>query len=325
MWQRFLEIFRKEHVQLNSDLCLRTKSETSTCTKCEEVCPQPALSFVHRKIKFDQEMCSGCRLCVHVCPTEALQVKEESLANYEAKIKEKEVVSYACKEHGAVDVDIIVPCVSTLTPEMVMIPTLYNKKVTILWNEKICFSCHSNWSQEKKLDWIHEWNANGFSKEKVEIVSDKSSRAGIKQRLVENKVFFSKRGREKKSVLDALKECEYKATNKLPLSERRMYMLAYIKRTEQVGTVPKLLSDKIGLANLEVTDNCLLCTRCSNACPTGALQQSNNGEELSIKFSPYQCVNCDICVHNCLELKKVPIKFEEVLSEKVIKKKFLCH
>ncbi len=301
--------------------CLHTVNESSLCTLCEDICPQPALKIVNRKLQVDESQCSSCRLCVHVCPTEAIQKESEELEKYEQQIHERDTVYFACKEYGSKDTDVILPCVLSLTPEMLMISALHNKKVYIVWDEKLCLSCHSNWTQKRCLEWIGDWNHHQMSEEKVEIIANKKNKLGIKPKLSKTDILFMKNNETNSMSRDRSDEVSKAAkTNKLPLTERRRYLIAYIDKANKVGRIPKSISEKVGLVNIRVTDNCQLCFKCSTVCPTGALfHQDENGAK-TLMFNPKSCINCDICEHSCIEIEKEPIKFEDIDAVSVLNK-----
>ncbi len=45
------------------------------CHKCEEVCPEGAITVVEKKSIIDYDSCTLCGICDRVCQTEALKLK----------------------------------------------------------------------------------------------------------------------------------------------------------------------------------------------------------------------------------------------------------
>lgn len=310
MWQNYFNSLNKGFVKVNTDRCLQTISESSLCTRCEEICPQPAIKTVNRKIDFDPESCSNCRLCVHVCPTEAIQTERETLKNYEAKIKSVDTVNFACEDYGSKDTDVILPCVLSLNPEMLLIASVNRKKINIVWDEKICITCHSNWTQKRCLDWIEEWNSCNVSEQKVNIIRRKKLKIGLKPTFPRKELQITTSLKK-----DKIKSKYKKSTEKISLTERRMYLLRNFKKISSLGQIPKQVAEKFGLTNLKIGNHCQLCFTCTSKCPTGALIKHEEGRKKALIFKPRNCIDCDICEHSCIEINKKPINFEEVYQD----------
>ncbi|OIJ11600.1 hypothetical protein BKP35_11700 [Anaerobacillus arseniciselenatis] len=322
MWKKILGSLNKDFIKINNDRCLHTNNKNSLCSKCEDICPQPALKVDAKKLLYNINDCSGCKLCVHVCPTEAIQSEIEDLEKYEQQIYERETVYFACREQGSKDSDIVLPCVLSLTPEMLMISAIHNKKVFIVWNEKLCLSCHSNWTQNRCLEWIDDWNNYQMSDEKVEIIFTKNSKLSLKPKLPKTEMLFPKNKVAKRLLNDRSGGRDTLASNlnRWPLTKRRMYLLAYFKKINKEGEVPQSISEKVGLVNIRVTDNCQLCFKCTKVCPTGAVFHQLENESNSLMFNPSLCIDCDICEHSCIEIEKEPIEFEDIDTVSVLNK-----
>jgi NAD-dependent dihydropyrimidine dehydrogenase PreA subunit len=323
MWQKFLmkRMIDKSFVRWSENRCLRNRNKQSQCSLCEEICPQPALVIEDGKLTFDHSTCSNCRLCIHVCPTEAFNYEFEQLHKYEQKIQSYESVCFSCGEQGDSNTDVILPCVSSLTPEMLMIADLHDKKVQILWDEKHCRSCKSNWTHERDFSWVREWNKSEASNNKVEIINKKGEKLAAKRKITRRELFSFTKNKTKEQLATLVFDSFDHAPNfknKLPLTERRKYLLAYLKKNSELGIVPKKVAKKIGVVNISVTSNCKICQKCSATCPTGALTIVETEDTKSLTFQPQQCIDCDICEHACLEISKHPIKFEEITLKKVL-------
>lgn len=323
MWQKFLmkRIIDKSFVRLSENRCLRNRNKHSQCSLCEEICPQPALSFVDGKLTLDSSKCSNCRLCIHICPTEALNYEAEQLHKYEQKIQSFESICFSCEEQGDPSTDVILPCVSVVTPEMVMIADLYDKKVQILWSEKHCRSCKSNWSHERDFSWINEWNDCKTSENKIEVIDAKEAKIATKRKISRRELFSLTKNRTKEQVATLVFDSFDNSSdmkNKLSLTDKRKYLLAYLNKKNILGVVPKKVAKKLGTINLKVTSNCQLCQKCSATCPTGALNIVETEDSKSLLFKPQHCIDCDICEHICLEISKHPIAFEQIVTETVL-------
>jgi ferredoxin len=58
----------------------------------------------------------------------------------------------------------------------------------------------------------------------------------------------------------------------------------------------------VGFASLSVSEECTACNACTRACPTAALTLEMNEDESHywLKFTPTNCIGCEVCVHVCV-------------------------
>lgn len=316
----------KSFVRLSENRCLRNRNKHSQCSLCEEICPQPALSIIDGMLNFDSSKCSNCRLCIHVCPTEALNYEFEQLHKYEQKIESCQSVCFACEEQGDPSTDVILPCVSSLTPEMLMIAAVYDKRMQILVDEKYCSSCKSNWTGVRDLSWIKEWNESNLSDTKVEIIANKEAKVAAKRKVSRRELFSLTKIKTKEQVTTLVFDSfdnSSQMKDKLSLTERRKYLLAFLKKKNISGKVPGEIAKKLGTVKITATNNCLLCQKCSAMCPTGALKLSETEAAKALTFNPQYCIDCDICEHVCLEISKQPISFEEIETTIILQERKL--
>ena len=199
--------------------------------------------------------------------------------------------------------------------------SLYNKKIQILWDEKICLSCHSNWTHKRCFQWIDDWNSTFQTEHKIDIIKDKKKRKRISTKLsfkLLSEWLKDKRYKLDGSLLNELDGSDHHE-GKLSITVKRSYALVFLKKAKRTGLIAQTIATKMRLANVKVTENCMLCGICSEFCPTGALLLNNNKQKVTLTFNPQYCINCDICENSCLEIKKGPIKFEELNIIKIIK------
>ncbi|OIJ11595.1 hypothetical protein BKP35_11675 [Anaerobacillus arseniciselenatis] len=328
MWQKLLmkRMIDKSFVRWSETRCLRNRNKHSQCSACVDICPQPALKIVDGQLSFKDDHCSNCKLCVHVCPTEAMYYEYEQLYKYEQKIQSYETVCFSCEEQGNGSTDVILPCISALTPEMLMIADLYGKEKQIFWNEKTCQTCKSNWSHERNLDWVDDWNKSDVFKSNVNIISHPEQKITNKRKLTRRELFSFTKDKSKEHVATLVFDSFDNFTNiknKLSLTDRRKYLVAYLKRKNMSGKVPDKMAKKLGVVNINVTSNCQLCQKCSAVCPTGALKIVETEEMKALTFQAQHCIDCDICEHVCLEISKQSICFEEIQNKTVLQEQKL--
>lgn len=312
MWTLVNLLMNKNVTQLDHNRCLRTVSESTNCSNCIDVCPQPALNIQERKLKFTSSNCSNCKLCIHSCPTEAINNQTEKLVFYEQKIRQRNEVIFACNEHGLTDKHLIVPCIFLLTPELLMMTTFYNKDVKILWNNKICLSCHSNWTDEKCLKWLEDWQNALCDGKEIELIGSSKKIGGISSITSQIKQKMKReRNNSEESILDDF-HMKFNLSEKIFITERRQLALAFFDKLKKEGKIPRGLSQKLNLVHVKTKKSCNICKKCTNACPTGALSVETTTTERSLIFKPRYCINCDICENICLEIKKDGLKFEDI-------------
>lgn len=61
---------------LRYEACVRSLSVAATCTRCQDVCPEGAITTDGRRgsVRVSLERCTGCGVCVAECPTDAFDL-----------------------------------------------------------------------------------------------------------------------------------------------------------------------------------------------------------------------------------------------------------
>lgn len=62
---KIIHDYRDERIYIASKHC-------TFCKKCEEVCPEKAISNNGRWMIVDQEECTGCGDCIEICPKDVI-------------------------------------------------------------------------------------------------------------------------------------------------------------------------------------------------------------------------------------------------------------
>ncbi|MDG5786093.1 4Fe-4S binding protein [Evansella sp. AB-P1] len=328
MWHSFLikRVIEKNSVQFMENRCLRLRNKHSTCERCLDACGAPAISLLEGEISFDDTTCTNCRICVHECPTNAFYHEYEMMNHYEQKIIYKEVVCFTCEEQGNYDKDVTLPCIASLTPEMIMNGILHEKKIQVFWDERKCHSCKHYWFQKGKLEWLHAWNEKAIPKERVEIIHERKEKAGSKRKVTRREMFsFSKQKATNSVASIALDTVENipSIRNKIPISEKRNVLVAYKKKKELSMEMLKTVAKEIHLGNVNVTDNCNLCGVCCTVCPTGALNQYEDEKKKTMTFQGYLCVDCNSCTTSCMQIRKSSFICDDFDQEKIVREEQL--
>lgn len=308
MWERWLfkRVMDKGSVRLVENYCLYSRNKKTSCTACIDVCPTNALSLIDGKVKLNQEKCNDCNLCIQSCPTDALYLEREMLHSYEEKIVARETVCFTCDKQKHTPEDILVPCVSTLTAEHVLIALMYDKKVQVFYDLDVCKSCKKYQSNFiEAINSIKEINyiAHG----EVSIIHDLPEKAGKKKGLTRRELFTTTSSKAKHEVGTLLFDSFDKSLsvkNKIPLPERRRYLSGFVKREKKGRYLSINLADSLKLTKVKVNQDCDLCGICVKICPTGALKLTHQGNLLTLTYQAIQCINCEICSKSCSYIER---------------------
>lgn len=302
MWERWLfkRVMDKNSVRLVENYCLYSRNKEASCTACLDVCQKDALSLIDGKMKLDQKKCNDCKLCVQHCPTDALYLESEMLHSYEKKIIARENVCFTCEKQKTSNDDVVIPCLSSLSPELVLIALMHNKSVQIYYNSTKCKDCPLNYNVAKSMEWLQELDYISYGD--VHIIDDIFEKKAKKKDLTRRELFSATKNKAKDEVgtllLDSFDQ-SLSVKDKIPLPDRRKYLAEFVKREEKEKFLSMNLAEGLKLTKIKVNDNCNLCERCVKLCPTGALKLAENDGKLSLTYKAIQCINCEICSDNC--------------------------
>lgn len=306
MWQILIgKLIEHSSISINSSNCLNLRNKEYNCQRCLNDCPKQAITITKDKVIIDKSTCDSCGICVHVCPTDVFHLEGERLIEYEKKIHEKEIVCFTCSKLGNRELDITLPCLQSLSIELIMIAIVKKLPVQIYWDPKVCKACNINWDQASLLDLINTWNDETNDQEKITIIDDpKYKRSNLVK--ISRREFFSTSTRKMKQNVGQFMFASFKENNiknKIANNEKRKYLNQFIKSTEYMDK--KITSDiarELSLSIIAVTEQCTLCDKCSTLCPTGALSTKTEKIDDNHKrlfFNPILCIDCKICLKYC--------------------------
>lgn len=307
MWQSWLmkRVIDNTSVRLLENYCLYSRNKQAVCTLCIDSCPTKALSFKNEKVVLDQGKCDDCNLCVHHCPTDALYLEREALYQYEKKIATREHVCFTCKKQSNTNDDVIIPCLSSLSPELVLFAIMHKKSVQIYYDSTVCRTCPLNYNVEKFIDWLQELDYIAYGD--VHIINDIDEKKSKKKDITRRELFSFSKNKTKEEVSTLILDSYDKTLtvkNKLPLPERRKYLTEFIKREEKEKFLSLNLAAGLKVTKITVEEDCDLCGICTHLCPSGALKLEDNDNFLTLSFQAIQCINCEICSNNCSYIKR---------------------
>ena len=308
MWQFLLgKTMTKTQLQINSEKCLRYRYKDHKCQICYNNCPSDAIQILDNKIEYNEKKCQNCGICCHQCPTEVFHLDSELLKNYEEKIVSKEVVCFTCQRQDDGEVDIMLPCLKSLSPEIVMLAALKEVPMQMYWEEEHCHKCNRSWDYEKTLAWIEDWNKQFDKIYKIDIIHDKKLKLG-RNRSVSRRDFFMVSKKQLKQKIGSLvfdSYSEIKLKEKIPLTGKRTCLSNFSKygKNIDIKLTPSLLSE-LRLSNRHVNDGCSLCSKCVALCPTGALKINSIENNRSLTLNRLECIDCGLCSQNCSYIER---------------------
>ncbi|QOY38364.1 4Fe-4S dicluster domain-containing protein [Anaerobacillus isosaccharinicus] len=298
-------VIDKSSVRFLEYYCLYSRNKNAVCTSCIDICPTKAIILEEGKITFDQNSCNDCNLCIHHCPTDALYLEKETLQQYEKKIITRDSVCFTCEKQEHSRDDIIIPCLSSLSPELVLIALMQKKSVQIFSEPAICQKCTLNYNVEKSISWLQEIDYIAYGD--VHIINDSYEKSGKKRPITRRELFSLSKTKAKDEVgsllLDSF-DLKLTVKNKIPLPERRKYLAEFIIREKGERYLSIHLAEGLNLTRVKVDEECDLCGRCTQLCPTGALNLSDENDHLTLTYQAIQCINCEICSNNCSYIER---------------------
>lgn len=312
MWDfLFSKAIKRTSVGFERNNCLRSRYKHHDCQACVDICPERALLLQEGHIRLDESRCNGCGYCCHICPSEAMTMDAERLNQYEQRMNQRDYVCFACRLQGNSENDILVPCIGVVSPELLMIPMLKGTPFQIFYDEGKCKKCKEYGKMASRinenLEWIKDWNESLDKPFVIAIEHNAAKKKGRPKGMSRRELFTLGKSRVRNEVAFLLSDsfAEQSLRNKISLPLRRQYfrLFARQKSVENLP-VPGKLRHKIAIPKKTVSSECSLCNRCAVLCPTGALQQQVSDEVKSLTFTPASCIQCCICLANCIHLSK---------------------
>ncbi|QLD87974.1 hydrogenase iron-sulfur subunit [Natronomonas salina] len=326
------------HLDLDMEVCAAGASSQEGCTACVDACPHEAVSRpAIDEVEFDLAACQDCGACTSACPTGATRLRDPSNERIAREVEalltseaddggwlfsrgtdgiETEVVAFVCSERAADrlreygrrarrDDDISYPpilpvrvnCTDTVGEAHVMHALAAGADgVAVVGCGDSCL--HSGPDPKAEL---------------VERLDRATADLGLGER-----VTFLAPGpspepfcADLESFVDGLEDSpipsgEHEATGTIDDPDRENdpfdshawtleSVRALLEHVEPEREVIRGLKD-FGL--MEVSDACNLTPTCTNLCPTGAIQRTDDGDLL---FNHERCVNCELCEEGCPE------------------------
>ena len=302
--------------------CVKVFAKNSTCTKCEEICPHNAISYLEN-IPNVNDQCIDCGGCIGVCPTEAISLKTFDTLEFIFSFLENNESLISCKKN--------IPCLATLSVENLISLALLSKETILDLGH--CATCPIT---DPLLNQINTniLEANSFLKEiqsdKQIISKDVHYEEPIKEDEPDRREFlkrFSVKGAIKSKVEfeqiieDSQQELSQEDTaniRKKIIPNKRKLLFMALKRVNKPNVYHSFMHEELSfISQKNINDDCDNCSMCYRICPTGALQ--SNKRQTKIDFDPLMCVKCslchDVCAPNAITL--IPYNTKELFEPKI--------
>lgn len=319
MWQSlFQKTLHKFSLQVEQAYCLRERYKHHDCRLCSDACPAQALQTDAQLIRLDKSRCTECGLCCYLCPTQVFRLEAEQLQKIEQALFGKETACFSCQKQAAPESDVTVPCLEALSLEILTPAFLRHIPVQIYWRPEHCESCNFSFNQEKLCDWVAQWNAFSGNRFQLEIIHRPELKKNKLKNFSRRDFFaFSKKQltEQVRSLLsDSDSSSEISLQNKVPLSQKRVYLKNLLRKNHELQTqnLPPSLARLLRLCTIKVKGDCNFCDRCTALCPTGALRIASAESSLQLFFEPVKCIDCGICTAVCYHLEREELQtFEQ--------------
>ena len=309
-------------IQALPSLCKEARFRQSECRKCEEVCPEKAITVaMGPQINGD---CSQCGLCLNVCPTETFysdldldQLLAEQMMSLRARKGEFAVtpcVSFHCQEAQAPNAESLgIRCLGNLTENTLLRSTLLGFEEVVLSRGK-CADCRLS-QGGKMFDELlatmqplaKALGSDGFALQvlyeprKLDDGDLKLSRRALFTGLVKKVVSHAAhadylRDRNATELFDRSAEMK---DQKRP-SPKRETLRTMLREGNRAAIADETGAWSVPWKKMTVDhDNCIACGICVAVCPTGALVKFQEPGQVVRTINHALCSNCLLCQEAC--------------------------
>lgn len=269
-------IQKNETFELDSLKCLRTEYFLNECDLCFSRCNFDALGLLNEKIKLFDKKCTQCADCVGVCPTHALKINSFDINNF--------IYNFINSNKNIIKERDDIPSFGMLNCTYLIILVINKPKLILEYDkEKNNFFYLQNiYKQTKNI--LEYFNYNFY------IEFKKIDRKKDFKNFVNKNLFKSiLKNKQKSFILNQIK----------PQIED--LLIKNLKKVSKGYEKTKLnIENSTLFFNKTIDKNrCTNCLDCVNLCPTNAIFQNSNKNE--IVFNSFNCVGCHICNDICKE------------------------
>lgn len=285
-------------IRSDSSRCARLRSDSSACGRCVASCPQEAISVMD-SILIDRTACLECGCCAAVCPNGALHWDAPmGFGRMVARVgRRKESVIGCDRSALATHLD-AGACLGWLAEEHLCALTVSAKQGVQL-DLTQCGQCPGGYVAEILRSRIASaTQGTGLPvSERVQLVKDPEE------------LWRNADGVGRRQFLKIWKEFAMAEPEGFPHVE----FCAHVQRDEvlppmreivewvaaQCGDDVRQRIERHFSGQVQILDNCEGCGACDAVCPTGALDEQEDGEKPV--FLPSRCTECGACEAFCSE------------------------
>lgn len=131
-------------VRVRPERCLPARSPKATCSRCQEVCPENAVTLTPAPVLTE---CSACGLCAAVCPSDAITLddpSDQALLRQIADVARRfDTVVITCEPTGFQGAHVIpVNCLGRITPEFLVAAAACGaERLELVADDTRCSAC----------------------------------------------------------------------------------------------------------------------------------------------------------------------------------------
>lgn len=326
----------RSKVVLQTQACLHTWGNFSNCQACFTVCPLEAIQ-AGRPPSLDENKCINCLACLPVCPADAFRADDAvpNLLNCAARLEAKSI-ELLCEIHPQPELGLeesgaairIKGCLAgTGSGGYLGLLALGLDRVTL--RTDACPDCPMSTLKAQVESQIHG-TQKLLTVWKMENALQTSGNIDP-QNLVERTIWeasnpplsrrdlFRMATHQGQVAAARMLAADQPSSGGKHISRERQRTLAAISHLPKpAAESSKLPLDGMGFGKLQVSETCTACGVCVRACPTAALQFTNEADRnFQLAFQPEKCNACGACTAVCraeaIELEDTPT-FEQVFG-----------
>ena len=273
------------------------------CRACVEVCPNSALQWAGGQVHYDRSRCDPCGLCITTCPCGAITNPSITAAQLEAEVRtlldpawgrlQPRGIVFACQESPepaelhAGWMRVRLPCVGMAPPHWLLAPLLMGaSRVGVIPCGDSCAVCQDELIAARAA----------YCQEFLEAIGAGRELVRVSPALSEPPV-----GASRRELLE--RPFEHDSASRVLMTLAREH-----------GAPDDLVLDHpqspLGVIGISA-EACTACSMCAKACPSGALEFSEQRDSVSLSFDTRLCTACGQCLPRCPEAARGAIHLEK--------------
>jgi ferredoxin len=311
--ERFASIDRST-VVLETNRCLHSQDQYSTCAVCMDVCPVDAIQYGKPPV-LRTEACLSCMACLPACPVGAFQADDAvaALLNCVPRM-ESTVIELVCDKHSHAEMGTahsgairVKGCLAGLgRGAYLMLAALGVEKIIV--RTDACVACEwsslrgrvvGQVSQARQLLGMWGKAESLLCVAEVENSVERPLWAADNPPLSRRDLFRMMARQGQVAMARAMENGNTSHEKKAGRDQQRL--LGAVEHLPEARAALAMSLKNFGFANLTVSEKCTACGACAHACPTRALrfERAQDDSSFTIKFYARDCIGCDVCEHVC--------------------------